>query len=112
MSDLTYEKLMETMRTIEKIAPRREPSLFDNLFRPMGMKLFEAPPPPPKIQVRNITFDDGTSILPADFRAQLNSWLIDRFGFQDDIFKDKAYILGNYGIVMSPKHIGMIRSLA
>ncbi len=50
---------------------------------------------------------DGTSILSQEFRAQLNRRLIDLFGFEDDIFKDHAYIIG-HKLIMSPANIQQI----
>lgn len=114
MSDLTLEKMLATMREIEKIAPRsREPGILDFLRPPQfaGLKVYEAPPPPPKIVLRDINLDDGTSILSPEFRAQMQSWLTARFGFQEDLFAFNAYTFGN-SIIMSPKHIAMIRNLA
>jgi len=112
MSDLTYEKLRETLRMIHENAPRPpQNNLFSSFLRPMGIPLYEAPPPPPKIQVANITFDDGTPILDPGFRAQMNAWLVDRFGYRDDPFKDHVYFVGDYGMVASSKHCAIIRNL-
>lgn len=112
MSDdtLTYAKLNEMLRSLPAPAPRND--LFNPLpMRFMGMPVYEAPPPPPKLQVRDIKFSDGTSILPAAFRAEMNLWLLERFGFAEDMFKDKIYLLGSYGMVASPKNAAMIRNI-
>lgn len=105
---LTVEKILEAMRGLPR-APRND--LFSPLrTRFMGMPIYEAPPPAPKIQVRDIKFSDGTSILPAAFRAQINTQLLERFGFQEDLFKDKVYILGNYALVAKPEYSALLRN--
>lgn len=108
MSNLTIEEILKQMHALP--APRH-----DDLFsfpprRFMGMNLVEAPPAPQKITVRDIKFADGTSILPAAFRANMNAWLLDRFGRQEDMFKDKIYILGGMTLVASPLNAAMIRN--
>lgn len=104
MSNLTIEKLRAIMATL----PKPEPGLFDlNPFRMpkfAGLNVYEAPPPPPKVQVRQLFLKDGTALLPAKFLAETNAALLDRFGHRDDPFKDKIYLLGSYGIVMSSDH--------
>ena len=106
MSNLTVETLRAMLATL----PRPELPLND-LLRPgfMGMKIYEAPPPPPKIQVADIKFKDGTSILPAEYRARVNLDLMTRFGFRDDPFKEHAYIFG-HSIVMRPEYAAVIRN--
>lgn len=116
MSELTFDKIMETYREIQRAFPQpREPSIFD-VLRPrpfMGMKVFEAPPPPPKLQVHDIKFSDGTSILSEDFRREMNAWLLGRFGFDERayLFHDKAIQLGHDTLIMNPKHIAMLRNI-
>lgn len=108
--DLTYDKLLAVMRQF----PPPPPSLFDSLFKPqtlMGMRVFEAPPPSPKIQLRDIKLSDGTPLFSPEFRAETNGWLIEQFGFRDDPFKDKAFML-NGGIVMSKTHMAMAFNVA
>lgn len=108
MSNLTIDKLREMMRSL----PDRDP-----FFNPLpshrfgGIPVYEAPPPPPKVQVQCIRFADGSPILPAEFRAKINLELLARFGYQDDPFKDKLYMVRGYGIVCSPLHAGMLRNL-
>lgn len=104
MSNLTIEALRAMMATL----PKPEPSLFDlNPFRMpkfAGLNVYEAPPPPPKVQVRQIFLKDGTPLLSAKFLAETNAALIERFGCRDDPFKDKMYLLDSYGIVMNSDH--------
>jgi hypothetical protein len=109
MSNLTYESILETMRSLPKSPDNDLLSPFR--LRPLGMNLYESPPPPPRIQARDVKLKDGTSVFPAKALAEMNAWLLERFGFAEDMFKDKIYFLGNYGIVASPKHAGMIRNL-
>jgi len=111
MSNLTAETLRAMWENLKEHMPPREPGMLDFLRpdRLGGMNLYEAPPPSPKIQLRDIEFDDGTSILTPQFRAQMQSWLTARFGFQQDLFKDHCYMFGNT-IVASPSHIAMIRN--
>jgi len=112
MSELTFDKIMESYRDILRKYPR-EPSMFDFL-RPRnfaGMRIIEAPPPQAKVQVRDLKFEDGTSILSDSFRREMNAWLADRFGYHDDPFKDHAYMFSG-NIVMSSKHVAMLQNVA
>lgn len=111
---LTAEKILEMARRLaaETGALRRpHDDLFDFRFRPLGMPVFEAPPPPPRVQVRDITLADGTPLLPAAFRARINADLMERFGFADDIFKDRAYIVGNRALVTSAQNAALLRNI-
>jgi hypothetical protein len=110
VSELTIEKIREMMRGLPP-APKND------LFAPFpfrsrlaGLDLYEAPPPPPKLEVRDIKFSDGTSILPAAFRAEMNLWLLERFGLKEDLFKENLYILGGRMLVGSPMNIAMLRN--
>ena len=107
-NDMTLERMLAAMR---ELGPPPPNPLMDFL-RPrdtiMGMKVYEAPPPAPKIQVRDIKFADGTSILPMGFRAEVDDWLYARFGLQEDPFKDRAFIISGMGILASPKHVAML----
>ena len=93
--------------------PKPEPNIFDSLrmpFRALGRDIYDAPPPVPKIQVRDIKLKDGTSILSPEFLAKMNNELAAQFGYRDDPFKDKIYLLGSYGMVMRPEYRHMIVS--
>ena len=110
MSDLTYEKL----RAVYDSLPKPEPDLFNPFrlsLRPMGREVFIAPSPSPKIQVRDIKFADGTSLLPAAFLATENAWWAAHFGYQEDIFKDKIYLLGSYAMVMNARNHSILSSI-
>lgn len=116
-SNLTVESLRAMWENLKEHTPPREPELYGfNELRGIGrdrfggLKVLEAPPPPPKIQLRDIKFDDGTSILTPEFRSEMQSWLTGRFGFQKDLFKDNCYILGGHSIIASRNHIAMIRN--
>lgn len=101
MSDLSLDKLMQTLRQFNNGYPNTATSLFDVDFTRKsfaGYDLHEAPSPQPKIQFADIKFDDGTSILSQEFRFKMNAWLLERFGM-DDIYKDKVYLYGNHAIV-------------
>lgn len=112
MSNLTVESLQAMWESLKDHMPPREPGITDFL-RPFprfgGMKIYEAPAPAPKIQLRDIQHADGTSILTPEFRRQMQDWLTARFGYQEDLFKDHCYILGNHTIIASPRHMAMIR---
>jgi hypothetical protein len=92
--------------------PKPEPDLFNPFRLPRfgGRRIFEAPPPPAKIQVADIRLKDGTPLLPAEFRARINLELVARFGYRDDPFKDRIYMLGSYGLVMSRANHMIINS--
>lgn len=110
MSDLTWQKIDDIRKEIERAAPRGLYTPFQNLMA--GMKVIEAPPPPPKVQVTDIKFEDGTSILDPAFRRSMNAWLAGRFGFQDDPFKDKFYMFGGDYLIGNKQNIAMVRNLA
>lgn len=107
MANLTSESILATMREFEEKFPPAPPNpLFGGLFRPMfaGERLFEAPPPPPKIQLSK----ECVELVGPEFSAKVNGWLIDRFGYRDDPFKDKAFLISGLGIVTSKRNIAMI----
>jgi hypothetical protein len=110
VSELTFEKIREMMRCLPP-GPRND--LFDPFpMRPfMGMPVYDAPPPQPKIEVRDIKFSDGTSILPAAFRAEMNRQLLERFGVKEDLFRDHVYVMGNRALVASPMNAHLLRNL-
>lgn len=105
-STLTLEKLREAMRLL----PSPEPDLFNpfQLPRFMGRQIYEAPPAPPKIQVKSLRLSDGTPLLPYDFLTRENARWLERFGYRDDPFKDNVYLLGGYGIVASPMNAHLL----
>jgi hypothetical protein len=109
---LTVEKLRDMMRALPPTPA--ESDLFNPFARPrlMGREIWDAPPPAPKIQVADIKLKDGTRLLPAEFRARINNELIALFGYRDDPFKDKIYLLGSYGMVMRPEYRRMIVNLS
>jgi hypothetical protein len=111
MSDLTFESMRKMIDDLG--FPPRQPGVLDFLAPPkfMGMNVYAAPPPPPVIQVRDIKFDDGTSILPARFRDEVNLWLLKRFGLQEDLFKDRAFLVSGMGLVVSPRHAVMLANI-
>jgi len=93
MSNLTFEKLDDIRRDLERAAPRGLVTPFMNRFG--GMKIIEAPPAPQKIAVRDIKHADGTSILAPEFRREMDAWLAGRFGYADYVFKDQFFIMGD-----------------
>jgi hypothetical protein len=105
MSNLTAEKLREMMRML--------PSRHDETPFKLGggFRIYDSPPPPPKIQVRDIKLSDGTPLLSPAFRSEMNSWLSERFGFCDDPFKDSVYCIGS-ALVMRPEYRHMITNVA
>ena len=110
MSGLSIKELMKTLKQFNNQYPTPAPNLFDSLFyKPTfaGMNLYEAPSPQPKIQVEDIKFDDGTSILSEEFRSKMNTYLIKTFGHHDDIFKNTVYTFGNR-CIMSKENMNTI----
>lgn len=76
----------------------------------MGFRVLESSlvMPVPKIQVRDIKWKDGTSILSQESLAKHNRWWLERFGT-----KEVAYMFsgpfGN-GVFMSPKNAAMLKN--
>lgn len=112
-NDLTYDKIIAAMHEIEKIMPPPQPSLLDFLrpARFMGMDVYEEPPPPPKIQVRDIKLSDGTSLLSSKFLAETNAWFAQEFGYRAPLLKDNMALMWSGGCLVQPKHAVMIRNL-
>jgi hypothetical protein len=108
---LTFEKIMEAKRRLDEIAP----SPFDSRgldpfgLRPfMGMRVYEAPDPPPKIQLSA----ECAELVGPEFAAQVNCWLLIRFGRRESIFDgDRAFILGGYGMVLSKANAARLWSI-
>lgn len=112
MSTLTYDKILAAMREIEASMPPPRPRLLDFLrpARFMGMDIYEEPPPPPKIQVRDIKLSDGTSLLSPKFLAETNAWFAHEFGYRDPILKNNMALMWNGGVLVSPKHAVLLRN--
>lgn len=107
MSELTSEKLMKIMSEYRDKYPP-QPSPFAGLFRPLvpefaGIKVYEKPPPPPKIQLSK----ECAELVGAEFANRMNAWLADRFGRQED----SIYFMSGFGILASRKNIAMITNL-
>lgn len=115
MSNLTAEKLRAMMADVMKYAPPPQPSLFDFLkpSRMIGMDVY-VEPEVPRLQLREITLSDGTPLVSKEFRDEYNAWLIARFGYREQLCRgDKAYILGNYGIMVNrQQYAGLITSMS
>lgn len=108
-ADLTVEALRELMAKF----PPAQPSIFDSVLRlPKlgGMDVY-VEPSIPKIQVNDIKLSDGTSILSKQFRDETNAWLLARFGYREQLCKDRMWLLGNYGIMVSRQHYGVIAGM-
>jgi hypothetical protein len=112
---MNYKEIKDAIDAITLIARSPEPSLFDTLYGMpktlMGMKIIERPSPPPRIQLRNITLSDGTPLFSDEFRSETNRWLLDRFGLAPDPFADKLFLIGGWGISVSPAHAVMIKNI-
>lgn len=102
MADLTLKHLEEVWREMKRATPRGLVSPFANALA--GMRVIEAPPPPPKIQIS----PDFQWITP-EKRHEMNAWLAGRFGYQDDPFKSHAYMFGD-SIVIRRDYARMILS--
>lgn len=108
MSNLTAESLLAQMRELNALYPPPPPSPFAGLFRPMfpefgGLKVYEKPPPPPKIQLSTEVAD----LVGAEFANRVNAWLVERFGLQED----RMYIMSGFGILASKRNIAMITNI-
>jgi hypothetical protein len=113
-NDLTYDKLVAAMREVAHLMPPSQPSLFDFLRPPryLGMDIYEEPPPPPKIQVRDIKLSDGTSLLSSKFLAETNAWFASEFGYRERLLKDDMAIMWQGGALISPKHAVLLRNMS
>jgi hypothetical protein len=104
-ASLTFEKIMQAKRQLDALCPPIERGYDPFGLRPFaGLKVFEAPEPAPKLSLSR----ECAELVGPEFAAKMNCWLLIRFGRQEDIFKDKAYILGNYGIVLSKQNMGLL----
>lgn len=110
-AELTLEKILEAKRRIDALGPPPFSNDGLNLFgtRPfMGMNVYEAPDPPPKISLRPHVAD----LVGAEFAAQVNLWLLNRFGRQESMFDgNRAFIMGSYGIVLSKYNAALLRNI-
>jgi len=121
VSSLTIEKLLRARDILAEaelkptFAALPERPLFEEFFRPRsrfaGMDIYTRPPSPAKIQVRDIKLSDGTSILTAEFRAKMNAWLVQMFGYEEDPFKDQVLIFQN-SLFVRPEQMAIIRNIA
>jgi hypothetical protein len=109
---LTSEAASLTMGRIRELLlqfPPIEPDpLITSFLRPRrfaGLEVFEAPPAKPVLEVRDIKYADGTSILSAEFRTRLNAWLLERFGRQEDHFTHYAYTFGHTLVMRDSRRI-------
>lgn len=88
MSELSAEKLLEMLKRF----PAPEPDPFSLPFlrpRLAGLDVIERRAPRPKIQVR-----DDLEWMTPQFRAEMNAWLIARFGFEEE--DRNLYRFGHY----------------
>lgn len=107
MSNLTSESMLAMVNEFDLKFPR-EPGPLAGLFRPMfpefgGLKVYEKPAPPPKIQLSN----ECAELVGVEFANRVNMWLADRFGFQEDCM----YLMSGFGIIASKRNIAMIKNL-
>lgn len=91
-ASITASQIIDSVDRIMKEfghPPPRAPGLFDVGLGPLGLDLIVPPPPRPKMTLsKNVMVRD-------EFRAEMDAWLIEFFGYEDDIFKDKVYIMDN-----------------
>ena len=76
----------------------------------MGMNVYEEPPPPPKIQVRDIKLSDGTPLLSPRFLAETNAWFAAEFGYRERLLKDNMALMWNGGVMIQAKHAVLLRN--
>ena len=106
---VSLDKLYESFKTINETYPwaYKESSVF-------GMPIYTLPPeplPPPKLQLNELKFDDGTDILSKDFTYSFNRWLEERFG-REEAKEEFAYIFENYGIALTKESIVKLNIVA
>ena len=109
---ITLEKIIEAREKMNEyglgqINDKAIAAEFNNSFPPtLGeLKIYEHRDPP-KLQLNsNINVSD-------EFRKEFNNWLIARFGYKESLFGDnEAYYIANYGVVMKPEQIAMLRNI-
>lgn len=90
---VTLKKIQEAAHTLEQTLPPRRNSLFEF---PYGLKVYEAPPPPAKLKLR-----DDLDIFTDGFRAEMNAWLLAQFGLQQPLLEPNTVLISEtYGMVV------------
>jgi len=100
---------MAAKRELDALYPPAERAYDPFGLRPLfGMPLYEAPDPPPKIQLSK----QVAELVGPDFAAQVNCWLLTRFGRRESMFDGgRAYMLAGFGLVTSKNTAAIIRSI-
>lgn len=99
---LTYEKLMEAKREIEK-------TMADNRFLsgPLaigGTPVYTTP------QVAKLQLKEEIDVS-SEFRTDFNAWLICRFGYIEPfVERGMAYYIAGYGVIMRPEEAAIINT--
>ena len=99
---LTYTKLRDAMKELERLTPANtisDPFRLDYL----GMKIIEAPEHP-VLKLR-----DDFEWCSEEFRSEMNAWLLDRFGTRSIVPKGTAYVFSNMAI-MNPRDVVCLRN--
>ena len=107
---LTKEDYLRAIKEFVETLPPKRNSPFGSLFGlpygfpNVGLRLYEAPPPPPKLKLsRNVVVSD-------EFREEFDTWLLEMFGYAEPIIKqDKAYVFPRDGAAIVPHE--MVRYL-
>ena len=106
---ITSQSIIDAMEKVKHLRDPMSRNPFALSF--LGMNVIEAPPPPPKIQVRDIRLSDGTPILSDAFRSEMNSWLAAQFGYREALLKaGTAFMFGNT-VIMDRAAIVKVRTL-
>lgn len=88
-STITIDDIEKVMRGMPK-NPITYPAMF------AGLKVFEEPLPPQKIKL-------STEIQVTDeFRLEFDTWLLNTFGRQDSLLRDKCFIMETMGMLVVP----------
>lgn len=114
MSTLSAKKLAEIVAEIERKcgpSPARMGAFLGDYMRDgfAGMKVFEAPESPPKIELRDITLSDGTKLFTPEFRAETNLWLLEQFGRREELrmLKTHFFTFGDM-LIGSKENVGRL----
>lgn len=109
MSDLTAESLLKIMRDINEKYPPPPPDLFalPSLFRPRfgGLDVI-VEPDVPKIQLSK----DVAELVGPEFAANMNLWLLARFGFREPVAKMPLILYGTK-VVMNSRDYSHLMTL-